>query len=392
MVTKICPICNREFTTDKNNKLCNNDHIVRCSICGREFVSRKLALLREYKAGSIVTCDSRECRAEAKIRRSRIKYGVDSPLQLKSVRMKMYETYINNRISDDSKNKLSENSNKNLDLIQAVSGELNSRNIEYMQDYEVNGYAYTFRINNVLLHVPGYVDIDSRFLGKNYNRLMLENAEANSFRCIMLYNWEDISKIINIIDKDNRIEIDGKRDCDIREVDLNTCREFLDSYHYQNSCNSQPIRMGLYYHNELVEIMTVGKPRFTKSYQYEITRLCAHPKYKINNGFKTLLDCFILAYKPISIIGYCDNSKYNGQFYINAGFEYLKSTRPKRHWYKGTAHITENMIEKCGYNNLFDTNYNGISNETLMRENGWKEVYDCCQSSYIMTFEQIDQK
>lgn len=389
MITKICPICNREFTTDKNNKLCDANHTVKCSICGKEFISRKLALLREYKNGNIVTCDNKECRAKAKVLRSREKYGVDSPLQLKSVRMKMYETYINNRISEDSKNKLYENSNKNIDLIHSVSTELESRHIEYIQDYKLNGYNYSFRINNILLHIPGYIDIDSRFLGKNYNRLMLENAKSEGFRCIMLYNWENVSKIINIIDKSNRIEIDAEN-CNIREVDLNTCREFLNSYHYQNSCNSQPIRYGLYYNNDLVEIMTIGKPRFTKTYQYEVTRLCAHPKYKINNGFKVLLNYFISVYNPTSIIGYCDNSKYDGNFYINTGFKYLSSTRAKRHWYKGASHISENMLEKCGYNNLFNTNYNGLNNETLMRENGWREVYDCCQSSYIMTFEQID--
>ena len=71
--------------------------------------------------------------------------------------------------------------------------------------------------------------------------------------------------------------------------------------------------------------------------------------------------------------------------YITLGFNLKSYGSPSKHWYniKTGKHITDNLLRQRGFDQLFGTNYGkGTSNETLMLENGFVEVYDCGQSVY----------
>ena len=50
-------------------------------------------------------------------------------------------------------------------------------------------------------------------------------------------------------------------------------RKFLEDNHLQGYANSK-IRLGLYYNEELVSLMTFSKPRYTKNYDWELVRFC----------------------------------------------------------------------------------------------------------------------
>lgn len=43
--------------------------------------------------------------------------------------------------------------------------------------------------------------------------------------------------------------------------------------HIQGYCQAK-IRLGLFINNELMSIMTLGKPRFSKKYKFELIRFC----------------------------------------------------------------------------------------------------------------------
>ena len=95
---------------------------------------------------------------------------------------------------------------------------------------------------------------------------------------------------------------------------------------------------------------------------------------------------FLSKYAPKSIISYCDNSKFVGNIYETLEFNLLSYGKPSKHWYnpKTQLHITDNLLRQRGYDQLFKTNYGkGSSNEELMIMNGFVEIYDCGQSTYI---------
>ena len=136
----------------------------------------------------------------------------------------------------------------------------------------------------------------------------------------------------------------------------------------------------------LVEVMTFGKPRYNKKYEYELLRLCTHKDYTITGGSEKLFKYFIEQYNPSSIISYCDKSKFTGNVYGRLGFKLSGEAKPSKHWYniQTNQHITDNLLRQRGFDQLFGTNYGkGTSNEMLMIEHGFVEVYDCGQSTYI---------
>lgn len=172
------------------------------------------------------------------------------------------------------------------------------------------------------------------------------------------------------------------RKCEVRDVDLSATREYLNTYHLQGYAKDS-IRLGLYYDDKLVSIMTFGKPRYNKNCEYELIRYCS--SYNVVGGAEKLFSYFVKHYDPQSIISYCDWSKFNGDVYIKLGFTF-KGYSIGKHWYnmKTGKHITDNLLRQRGFDQLFGTNYGkGTSNEVLMLEAGFVEIFDAGQSTYI---------
>ena len=115
-----------------------------------------------------------------------------------------------------------------------------------------------------------------------------------------------------------------------------------------------------------------------------ILRLKYLQKISSNHAQSIPFIYFIRNYNPKSIISYCDYSKFSGDVYNRLGFKKMKNSTPSKHWYNGKQHITDNLLRQRGYDQLFNTHYGkGTSNEQLMLENGFVEIYDCGQMTFI---------
>lgn len=215
----------------------------------------------------------------------------------------------------------------------------------------------------------------------NYHLNKTNTALKNGYQCIHIFDWDNFIKIKNMfLDKKTLYA----RNLQIKEVNLLETSEFLNNYHLQNNCRGQEVRLGLYKNNELIEIITFGKPRYNKNYQWELLRLCTKPEYKVVGGSEKLFKHFIQLINPESIISYCDNSKFSGEVYTKLGFIQKGKPTPSLHWSKGSEHITDNLLRQRGFDQLFNTNYGkGTSNEELMIEHGWLPIYDCGQMTFI---------
>ena len=206
-------------------------------------------------------------------------------------------------------------------------------------------------------------------------------ALKHNYKCIHIFDWDDVEKIKYLLQDKNILYA---RKLDIKEVSLEDTAEFLNKYHLQNNCKGQIIRFGLYKGDELIELMTFGKPRYNKNYEWELLRLCTKPEYKVVGGAEKLFKQFIDVISPQSIISYCDFSKFSGEVYTRLGFKQKGSIVPSKHWSRGSQHITDNLLRQRGYDQLFNASYGkGTSNEELMIEHGWLPIYDCGQITFI---------
>lgn len=237
--------------------------------------------------------------------------------------------------------------------------------------------------HNVYISYPYLLKVvkDNIPVSKEYHLDRLKIAVENGYDLISVFDWDDWEKIKYLLQDKETLYA---RKLEIKEVDKKECNEFLNNYHLQNTCNGQEIRLGLYKDNELIEIMTFGKPRYNKNYEWELLRLCTKPEYKVVGGAEKLFKHFIELVNPQSVISYCDNSKFSGEVYTRLGFTQKGKPSPSLHWSKGSEHITDNLLRQRGYDQLFNTNYGkGTSNEELMIEHGWLPIYDCGQMTFI---------
>ena len=264
---------------------------------------------------------------------------------------------------------------------------LDDNTITYEREFRCGKYSYDFKIGNNLVEINPTATHNTHFnpYGKNriddmyhFNKSNIANVKG--YNVIHVFDWDDKGKIINLLK--NRDTLYARK-CVVRLVDSVECNQYLMAYHLQGKCNNQTIRLGLYYSNQLVSLMTFGVARYNKKYEYELLRYCA--SHNVVGGTEKLFKYFIDNYKPNSIISYCDTSKFSGKVYDTLGFKLDTINSPSCHWYsvKEDRHITDNLLRMQGYDRLFKENHGkGTSNEELILARGYLPVYDCGQSTY----------
>lgn len=214
-------------------------------------------------------------------------------------------------------------------------------------------------------------------VSKNYNLERTKIGEDNGYHVIHVFDWDDQIKIVKMLT--NKIRVFARK-CNVVNVKKEVATDFLNKYHLQNTVRGQAVILGLEFNNELIEIMTFGKPRYNKHYEWELLRLCTNPNYCAVGGASKLFNSFIAEYNPKSIISYCDYSKFTGDVYSSLGFRCKKLNSPSIIWSKKELKVTDNLLRARGYDQLFGTNFGrGTSNEALMLENSWLPVADCGQ-------------
>lgn len=263
--------------------------------------------------------------------------------------------------------------------------ELEENKISYQREFSIEKYSYDFKVGNILIEINPFATHNSTWgvfnnpKDRMYHFNKSKLARENGYRCICIWDWDNHDKFIRLLKSRETIYA---RNCSIKEVPKKDTDSYLNIYHLQNTCKGQSIRLGLYYKDTLVSIMTFGKPRYNNNYEYELLRYCS--SYNVIGGEERLFKYFKDNYSPKSIISYCDLAKFNGNIYTKLGFIPKHTNNPSLHWYKDGIHITNNLLTQCGFDKLFNTQYGkGSSNRELMLAHGFVEIYDCGQEIFI---------
>ena len=271
---------------------------------------------------------------------------------------------------------------------------LEANKIESELEYIIEDYGYDLKVGGTLIEIDPYFTHNSTvgpcFGGKesepkpyNYHLEKTNYAKEHGFKCIHIFDWDDKDKIVALLK--NR-EVIYARKCEVKEISKKEVDEFLNVHHLQGPTKQLQYAYGLFYEGNLVEVMTFGKPRYNKNYEYELLRLCTETGLTVVGGANKLLSYFEEQVKPKSIISYCDLSKFNGEVYEKLGFTLKEQTEPAKHWYnfKTKRHITDNLLRQRGFDQLHKATFGkGTSNEKLMLEHGYVEIYDCGQLVFV---------
>lgn len=274
---------------------------------------------------------------------------------------------------------------------------LESQGIKNTLEFIIDDFGYDIKVNNTLIEInpyfthnttvgPCFGGEERESISKDYHLIKTDFAKKHGFNCIHIFDWDNKDKVIFLLKQKEKIQ---GRKCNVKELDRKIVDEFLGKYHLQGANKGVKFAYGLYYENELVEVMTFGKPRYNKNYEYELLRLCTKFGISVIGGANKLLKYFEEKVNPKSIISYCDLSKFSGDVYEKLGFKLTTQTEPAKHWYnpKTKRHITDNLLRQKGFDILHNANYGkGTSNEELMKEYGYVEIYDCGQLVFTKEF------
>lgn len=166
------------------------------------------------------------------------------------------------------------------------------------------------------------------------------------------------------------------RKCIVRDIDSKTASMFLESNHLQGGGNSS-IRYGIYFGDELMAVMTFGKPRFSKNYDWELIRFVSKCGVNVVGGASKLLNHFRSSHSG-SIVSYADRRYSDGGLYEKLGFRKVGVSKPNYWYVKGEEKLSRYACQKHKLKNIlgdaFDSNLSEFENMSL---NGWTRVHDC---------------
>lgn len=272
---------------------------------------------------------------------------------------------------------------------------LESYNIQdYEREFPIANRSYDFKIGTKLIeinpsatHNSTWGIFGSKPKDPTYHLEKTKLARENGYQCIHVFDWDDWDKVIQLLEPRQTLYA---RKLKLKEISQLEANRFLKQYHLQGGAKLQTICYGLFLDRELIEVMTFGKPRFNKNYRWELIRLCTKAGYCVVGGAERMFKAFIRKEQPESIISYCDDAKFTGNVYTRLGFKHQSTGAISKHWYnpETRVHITDNGLRMRGFDKLLGETYGqtygkGTSNEDLMREHGFVEVYDAGQSVYV---------
>lgn len=231
--------------------------------------------------------------------------------------------------------------------------------------------------------------------GKTYHLNKTLRAYKKGIHLIHIfeYEWVDEQKRRKILDMLRRMInpssniIVYARKTELREVSSSESTEFLEENHLQGSINSS-INYGLYYNNKLVALMTFGKPRFNKEYQWELHRLAYKNGVVVVGGADRLFKHFIKENNPTSIISYCDISKFDGHVYPRLGFKATLSdiTEPNYMWVDSHTNIALPRYKTMKHKLLAaGLGTPDMTENDIMESLGYTKVYDCGNLRFTWT-------
>jgi G:T-mismatch repair DNA endonuclease (very short patch repair protein) len=224
---------------------------------------------------------------------------------------------------------------------------------------------------------------------KNYHLNKLKMCEEKGYRLITIFEDEWINK---------RRVVESKlsyllgvsycrkvyaRNCIVCEITYKESSSFCERNHLQGLDVVNSIRLGLFYKNKLVSVMTFVKPSASKGSKkmngifWELSRFCTDTDLIVVGGFSKLLSYFRKNYEWDELFSYVDLRWFTGESYEKIGFNFLHRTKPN-YWY---SNGTPNRKHRFALRKKKNTDLTEIEINTAK---GYYRIWDCGNLKYNM--------
>jgi len=169
------------------------------------------------------------------------------------------------------------------------------------------------------------------------------------------------------------------RKTEIREISPKEKRDFLEKTHIQGNDKSK-IKLGMYYENELISVMTFSKRKIFNNPDWELSRFST--KYNVTGGATKLFKYFIRNYNPQKIITYSDIRWNTGNVYDKLGFTKLSQTSPGYFYLKSNQRINRINFQKHKLKDKLEIFDEALTEWENMQLNEYDRIWDCGNYKY----------
>ena len=252
-------------------------------------------------------------------------------------------------------------------IIQSDRSVLNGKELDIL----LPDYNLAIEFNGVYWH--------SEQLGKDrlYHKSKTDICKQQGIQLLHIYDVEWNSLLTQNIWKSmikSRLKQNTKiyaRKCQVRSISTITAREFFNNNHL-NGFAGGSIKYGLFYNNELVQAVIIGKSRFNSKYNYELIRMASKQGITVVGGVGKLLKK-----APSSLISYANIRYSNGNGYKSVGMTYQYTSPPNYHYIVDSKLKSRNKYQKhklCKVLLIYDEELSEYEN---MLVNGYDRIWDC---------------
>jgi len=279
---------------------------------------------------------------------------------------------------------------KELELYNFIKSIYNGQIIQsYRDGLEIDIYLPELKIG---FEFNGLYWHSELFKDKNYHLDKTKHFNKRDIRIIHIWedDWSDRRDILESQIKNWIGLTDNKiygRKCVIKEIDdVSEYRNFLNNNHIQGYVSAS-LKIGLYYNDELVSLMTFdhfeGRKKMLDS-EWNLSRFCNKINTSVIGGASKLISYFNKTYKPTRVISFADKSWSTGNLYTNLGFYIKNITYPN---YSYIVNKNRSNKQKWTKKKLIKMGYDkNLSESKIMEDNlGSYKIFDCGQ----IKFEKI---
>lgn len=275
------------------------------------------------------------------------------------------------------------------------------KDISSKKEVIYNNYRDIDGISEIDIYIPskhiafeynGLYWHSEEFAGKKKHLDKLNKCADNGIRLITIFEDEWLhkreivkSKISNILGIPSERKIYARK-CEVREISYDIKNTFLEENHILGK-DSSATKLGLFFKNELVSVMTFCNIRKSLGNNYseglfELSRFASKLDTSVIGGFSKIFTYFIRNYEFTSIITYADLRWSEGNIYSVCNFEFSHVSDPS-YWYIKN----HRRFHRYGFRkNVLSTRLNVFDDELTeyqnMYANGYKRIWDCGQLVY----------
>lgn len=299
-----------------------------------------------------------------------LKYGVDNPGKHPEFREKALKTMTQNQSTYSSRGELEVKEFVESLGLTAKNGYIGGTNPKQI-DIKINELNIGIEYNGVYWHSEG-----NKMIYPNYHKDKMIAAKEQGLNLIQIFDfeWKDRKEQVKSFLKSalgkNEVKIFA-RNTELKEiVDKNIAKDFLNKYHILGSTTFIKA-YGLYFENELIALISIGKHHRNNS-EYVLNRYVGKYNVNVTGGLSKLVSQAIKDFG--SLTTWIDLRFSNGEKWIKAGWEQIKTLRPDYFYYNPK---TGKIIPKQSRKKSAVNTPKEITENEHAKLDGLKRVYDC---------------